>query len=359
MTEIITSNILESVLAILFSTFLFTYFMIPKIIKVVNHKELMESPNHRSSHTQLTPTFGGVSFFIILVLILLVISNLEGGLLSINIISGLTILLFIGLKDDLVIISYKTKLLGQLLASLAFLYNTNLYKININGFMGFYQLDLIIGIILSILILISIINAFNLIDGIDGLAASTGIIVLSIYAVIYYVSENYFFTLICVSLIGSLLAFLRFNLSSKRKIFMGDTGSLIVGFIVAVMTIKFLNLDISNIEQIGFTPKNSLFIVLSILIFPIFDMIRILMVRISKKQHPLLADKNHTHHVLINLGNSHIKTSILISLFSLIVSITLLYLTTLISNFWLLASIFLVFYLIFLGLFFKLSLSKK
>ena len=121
---------------------------------------------------------------------------------------------------------------------------------------------------------------------------------------------------------------------------MGDTGSLIIGFIVSVMTIKFLTLDQISLEELTFIPKNSIFVASAILIFPIFDMIRILMVRISRKKHPLLADKNHTHHVLLDQGNSHIRTSVIISSYSLALSLLFIYLSTQITNIWLIIGLF-------------------
>jgi len=359
MGQYLFSNILLSIFLVLLATFLITYYLIPKIINVVNHKQLMDSPNHRSSHTELTPTFGGVSFYIILVLTLLLVKDLDENFLSVNIIAGLTIILFTGLKDDLVIISHRSKLLGQLFAGFVFLYATDQYNIDFNGFLGIFSLNATIGFICALMIITIVVNAFNLIDGIDGLAASIGIIVLSIYAAIYYYLGLYFYTFISISLIGSLIAFLRFNLSSSKKIFMGDTGSMIIGFVVAVLTIRFLNLEPSQLEEINFIPQNSLFVVLSILIFPVFDMIRILVVRMMKKKHLLLADKNHSHHVLLNRGNSHRKTSVLIGIVTLIGSLALLYLATTLMNRWTLLLIFFLAFLIFLAMFSKLSFEKE
>jgi len=359
MGEFLNSNTQLAIFLVLFFTFLFTYYLIPKIIKVVNHKQLMESPNDRSSHQELTPTFGGVSFYVILILVLLLVNNLGGSDLSVNIIAGLTIILFTGLKDDLVVISHRSKLLGQLFAAILLLFNTEQYAFNLNGFLALYEVHPIAGFLVALLMIIVIINAFNLIDGIDGLAASIGIIVLSIFAFIYYQLGLYFFTFICASLIGSLLAFLRFNLSFKKKIFMGDTGSMIIGFIVSVLTINFLNLSADQLEGLQLIPKNSPFVLLAILIFPIFDMIRILMVRLTNKKHLLLADKNHSHHVLLERGNSHRKVSVMIGLISLIISLLLLYLTSQVVNFWILFLVFLIAYLLFYALFSKLSLDDK
>jgi len=318
----------------------------------------MDFPNQRSSHVHLTPTFGGVSFFIILVLFLLLIQDLDNRSLSLNIIAGLTVLLFTGLKDDLVVISTQSKLFGQLLASAVFLFNTELYLINFHGLFGIYEIGTISGIIITFLIMLAIINTFNLIDGIDGLAASIGISSLSIFTVIFYILDDYYSSLICISLIGSLMAFLRFNLSSTKKIFMGDTGSLIIGFLVAVMTMNFLTLEANSLNTLTFIPQNSFFIVGAILIFPIFDTARVLIVRSIKKKNLLLSDKNHTHHALLNLGNSHIKSSLLISVISLIISILFIYLATKISNLWIMTGVFAITFSIFLGVFYKSTFLK-
>lgn len=187
--------------------FLLTYYLIPKIIKVVNHKSLMDYPNERSSHKHLTPTFGGASFFVILVITLLLIQMLDLNNLSLNIIAGLTILLVTGLKDDLVVISPQAKLLGQFIAVCIFLFNTSFYEIDLHGLFGLYETGPYLGYIITVFIMLIIINAFNLIDGIDGLAASIGIIVLGMYSVIFYFLKEYYYILICASLIGSLLAF--------------------------------------------------------------------------------------------------------------------------------------------------------
>ncbi len=359
MTKFINLHILESLGLILLMAFVLTTYIIPKIIKVVNYKDLMDLPNQRSSHAELTPTFGGISFFLILILTLVITQNFDKDNLSLNVVAGLTVLLFTGLKDDLVVISLRSKLLGQLLSVGIFLFNTNFYITNLNGFLGFYEIEMFFGIAVTTIIILSVINVFNLIDGIDGLAASIGVITISIYIVIYYLVNEYFFALIGISLIGSLVAFLRFNLSSSKKIFMGDTGSLIIGFIVAILTIKFLMLDTNDLNKLTFIPNNSVFVVASILIFPIFDTIRVLIVRLYKKKNLLLSDKNHTHHMLLKLGNSHIKASFLISVFSLIFSIFFIYLTTKIKNTWIIAGVYVFIFSLFFRFFLKSSFQES
>lgn len=359
MKEFLKTHLHESLLLLFLAGFMVTYYLIPKIIKLVNHKNLMDAPNNRSSHKKLTPTFGGVAFYIVLVLSLLLINVFESMNLSLYILAALSVLLFVGLKDDLVVISYKTKLFGQLCAVLIFLFSTDFYQVNLNGFLGFYELNFYWGSLVSIIIALSIINAINLIDGVDGLASSTSIIILTIYSLIFYVTKQYFFVLLSLSLVGSLLAFLRFNLSSKNKIFMGDTGSLILGFVISILTLRFLGLENYEFQEVNFIAKNAPFYALSILIFPIFDMFRIVIVRLKNKKHPLLADKNHTHHVLLDLGNSHIKTSLKICFITFLATLTLIYLTMKIDNFWMLALIFIVFFASFMWIFSRLSIKRE
>lgn len=359
MLDFVSRNLPESLLIFLLGNFIITYVLIPKIINVVNHKELMDSPNARSSHKTLTPTFGGISFFVVLVFTLLLIRDLSIQEFSLNIISSLTVLLFIGLKDDLVVISNTSKLLGQILAIGLLFFQTNLHEINLHGLLGFYEITGVLGYVVSGFIVLSLVNAFNLIDGIDGLAASIGSIVLSFFAMAFYLTDHLFFVVVCVTLIGSLLAFLRFNLSSNKKIFMGDTGSQIIGFIVGLLTIKILTLDSSAIASLQIIPSNLGVILAAIMAFPIFDTLRILVFRISQKKSPLKADKNHIHHFLISKGLSHKKSSFIISGVSILFSLLFIYLGAIIAPTGLLLGLFLFSFVVLYLLIFKFSRAKK
>ena len=346
------------ILLLIIGAFGLTYYMIPKIIKVVNHKELMEHPNQRSSHVSLTPTFGGISFFMVLVFTLMLIYESNTGNLSLKIISALTILLFTGLKDDLVVISYKSKLLGQISAITVFLFSTEFYKINFHGFVGIYEFDVILGFLFVGFIMLAIINSFNLIDGIDGLSALIAIIALIFYGIIFYLLGESFYFNICAVLSGSLFAFLRFNFSLSKKIFMGDTGSLIIGFVVSILTVKFLTLNSLELNEINIIPHNTIFVIISILIFPVFDTLRVIIVRAKSKKHLLLADKNHIHHLLLDLGFSHKKSSLIISLSSILFTILFIYLAMIIENIWIISGVFVISFSLLFGTFFYLSKNK-
>ena len=167
--------------------------------------------------------------------------------------------------------------------------------------------------------MIVIINSYNLIDGIDGLASIVGIVILSIYTTIFYLTSEYFFALLCISLNAILIAFYGFNVSSDRKIFMGDTGSLIIGFIISVLTLKFLALAPKAYKELPFLLENAPIIAIAILIVPLFDTARVFTIRLVNKKSPFSPDRNHIHHVLIDFwGLSHKQASFIIGFFNLL-----------------------------------------
>jgi UDP-GlcNAc:undecaprenyl-phosphate/decaprenyl-phosphate GlcNAc-1-phosphate transferase len=299
--------------------FFLTYFTIPKIIGVVEYKNLMDSPNKRSSHKTITPTLGGISFFYTLIFALFFLKEWDNYDEAIYFVPGLTILFILGLKDDLVILSPYTKLAGQLCAIGFILCNESFTISSFNGFLGIYEIPYYSYFIIGAFIMLIIINAYNLIDGIDGLAAIVGIIILMLYTTIFYIAQEHFYTLICLALNGSLAAFLAYNLSSKKKIFMGDTGSLLIGFIISMLTLKFLALKPTAYSDLPFLLENAPLIAISILIVPLFDTARIFTIRLANKKSLFSPDRNHTHHILVDhLGLTHKQASMSIGAFNLI-----------------------------------------
>ena len=310
---------LETAISVFIGSFLLTYLTIPKIIKIVEYKRLMDDPNKRSSHSSKTPTLGGVSFYYTLVFVLFFIHGRDLLDEAIYIIPGLTILFMTGLKDDLVVISPGAKLMAQVIAVAFILVNPSFTIHSFNGFLNIYEIPYYLYLIIAGFIMITIINSYNLIDGIDGLASVVGIVILTIYTTIFYTTGEYFFALISVSLNACLLAFFGFNISSERKIFMGDTGSLIVGFIISVLTLKFLALTPDAYVGLPFLLENAPLIAISILIVPLFDTARVFAIRIANKRGPFSPDRNHTHHVLIDFwGLSHKQASFIIGCFNLV-----------------------------------------
>lgn len=305
--------------AFFIGAYILTFFTIPKIIGLVEYKNLMDNPNKRSSHVKITPTLGGISFFYTLILALFFLKQWDNFDEAIYFVPGLTILFIVGLKDDLVVLSPYTKLAAQMLAILFILSNEGFMIHSLNGFLGVHEIPVYLYYGVAGFVMLTIINAYNLIDGIDGLAAIVGIIILIIYTTIFYITKEYFFALLCLTTNGSLIAFLGFNLSSNRKIFMGDTGSLIVGFIISILTLKFLALSPESYDSLPFLLENAPLIAISILIVPLFDTARVFTIRLANKRSPFSPDRNHTHHILIDYFKiSHQKASFIIGGFNLI-----------------------------------------
>lgn len=316
--------------------YIITYLTIPKIIGLVEYKKLMDEPNKRSSHIKRTPTLGGVSFFYTLIFALFFLKTLCEHDEAIYVIPGLTILFIIGLKDDLVVLSPYTKLIAQVIAITFIISNESFTIHSLNGFLGIEDVPIYIYYFMAGFIMLTIINAYNLIDGIDGLAAIVGIVILIIYATIFYMTKEYFFLLISLTLNGCLIAFLKFNFSTSEKIFMGDTGSLIVGFIISILTLKFLALSPEKYDSLPFLLENIPLIAISILIVPLFDTARVFTIRIANKKSPFSADRNHTHHILIDYFKiSHRKASLIIGGFNLIFVYLFIILGSASYNFWL------------------------
>ncbi len=317
-----------------------TYFMIPKIILTVKYKQLMDNPNSRSSHSDHTPTLAGLSFYASLMVCFFFIQKQDDSVIQDNLMVALTILFFMGLKDDLMVLASKTKVAMQTVAIFFILIHTEFHVINFHGFFGIDQVPVFIAVLFSYFSILYIINAYNLIDGIDGLAGMLGVLISSIYAGMFFVAGLYFYFLLAIIIIGFLAAFLRYNISKKNKIFMGDTGSMIIGFLIGVMTLRFLTLETQQLEKIHIVPENLFIVTLSILFFPIIDVVRVMLIRILNKKSPFDADRRHLHHIFIDKGLAHVKASVTLTVTSVIAFIIIYLANPYLSSFGLLLLFF-------------------
>lgn len=299
-------------------SFTISYRIIPWIILTVKYKNLMDNPNGRSAHNVDTPTLGGIAFFASILISMFFIKKYDYSNISINIISALVVIFFMGLKDDLMVLSAKTKIALQSLAIFFIIFNSEFYLTNFHGFLNIEEIPLWVSFILCYGFLLYFVNAFNLLDGIDGLASMLGIVITIVYLIFFIQIELYFYAFLGVIIIGFLIAFLRYNLSSKRKIFMGDTGSLIVGFLIGILTLRFLSIDTNQLEEIDILPQNLVIVVFSLLFFPILDVIRVSFVRYINESKIFKADKRHMHHIFIDKGLNHFKASLTFTVSSII-----------------------------------------
>jgi len=338
---------IESIFILFFiGTFFITYVIIPMIIGVAEYKNYTDKPNNRSSHKRSVPTLGGVAFFITLILSFLFMNDWNVSNISIFVIPGLAILFLTGLKDDLVVLSPASKLTAQLLAVVFVISNSAMQIQDFNGFLGIGRMPLLLIFPVTTLFMIVIINAYNLIDGIDGLASLIGIIISITFGIGFYLLGYYYFTILSIIIFAMLIAFLRYNLSYEKKIFMGDTGSLIIGFMISILTIRFLAIEPCKLEELPMYIENIPVVVMAILIVPVFDLGRVFLIRIMSKKNPFKPDRNHAHHILIDLGLSHPKASFILGLFNILFIILFIILGMYVSSITLL--------LIFIGLIFIL-----
>lgn len=295
------------IFALLGSTYI-SLVLMPCVIKIANKKNLMAQPCNRSSHIKPIPTLGGVAIFISVTVVTLFYCALTNNVQLMALLLSLIILFFLGLNDDLMTITPKTKFIGQLLVSSIIIIVSDVRITTLNGLFGIGEMNYFASFIITLFSFILIINSYNLIDGIDGLAGTIGVTVSGFFALFFYLNNILYLAILSFSLLGSLVGFLKFNLSVKDKIFMGDTGSMIVGFLLSFLSIKFLN---SNYGQnMAFTFKNPEIIVVALLFYPMLDTMRIFMVRkFIYKTSPFIADKNHIHHKILQLLPSHIDVT--------------------------------------------------
>lgn len=326
--DLIFTNIPLVMLLILVASILITYAIIPKIIWVVKEKDLIDHPEDRSSHENSTPTMAGVAFFLTLMVMLFFVRLWDVDGIGYHIVTGLTIIFALGLKDDLVLSTPRAKIVGEIVAIGFLLSNPALQLNSFNGFLGITSFSPVFGYFFACLMILTIINAYNLIDGIDGLASLTGICIFLVYGIIFYFLEMYFYVMMCMTLIGILIAFFRYNISHTKKIFMGDTGSLIIGFCIGLMSLRFLVMGPSNLEVFSFYPQNKLILIGVIAFLPLFDTFRVMGIRILNKKSPFFPDRNHVHHILIDKGFSHIKAALILSIGNFQIAVLFTYLAT-------------------------------
>ena len=314
------NNAILWLIAAFLLAFVIAYQTFPTILYVAKEKHLMDEPDSRSVHSDRTPTLGGIGIFFSIVVVMTITGAMLNTKVLLLVMGGLTILFFLGLKDDLTVLSARKKFVGQLLAALLLIVFTDTRIIGFSKILDVDVLPYWVSIFFTLFVYILIINAYNLIDGVDGLAGSIALIISAVYSVLFYNSGALSLATISVALIGALLAFLRFNFSSGKKIFMGDTGSMIVGFLLAFFTISFISQSQTNIDSNYFRASPAL--ALAMLFYPLLDTFRIFFIRIFVlKKSPFEADKNHIHHRFIQAGFSHMQTTFIIVLVNLIVVI--------------------------------------
>lgn len=282
--------------------FIITFLAIPVVLQVAEQKNLYDIPDARKLHTRPVSSLGGVGIFggFILASLLSIRGYLNPEFQYFF--AAALVIFFLGLKDDLIILSASKKFIGQIIAASILIHLGGIKLDSMYGFMGFNELPEGFSYALSYITIIVVINSFNLIDGVDGLASSLGILTMVVFGVYFFTINQQAYALLSFAMAGSLAAFLIFN-HNPAKIFMGDSGSLMIGLINSILVIKFIN--ISNSPFVAVPLSSSVAIGFAILIVPLLDTLRVFSIRIIKGRSPFTPDRNHVHHLLLDMGLSH------------------------------------------------------
>lgn len=282
--------------------FIITFFAIPVIIQIAKDKKLFDEPDERKVHKTVIPTLGGLGIFAGFIMACLV--GTPAGLSAElqYFVAAAVVIFFLGLKDDILIISASKKFIGQLIAAGILIRFAGVEITNMHGFLGIHEIPQFASVTLSFFTIIVITNSFNLIDGVDGLAGSLGLATTLIFGVYFYNIGQLTYSVMAFSMAGSILSFLIYNFS-PAKIFMGDTGSLLLGLVNSILVIKFINSAGTNPGAIDFSAAPA--IGFAILMVPLFDTLRVFGLRILDRRSPFSPDRNHVHHFLLDMGFSH------------------------------------------------------
>lgn len=232
-------------------------------------------------------------------------------------IAAFLLIFFLGIKDDIMVLSATKKFVGQLLVAGILIYKAGLLITNMYGLFGVQELSPFCSYTLTIFAIVVIINAFNLIDGIDGLAAGLGLISSLVFAIFFLVNGNTPYAVLGFSFAGCLLAFLYYNFHPAR-IFMGDTGSLMIGLVNSILVIKFIqagstytSYPVAAAPAVGF----------GILLLPLMDTLRVFTIRVIQGRSPFSPDRNHIHHLFLSKGFNHKSITIICVLSAVLISV--------------------------------------
>ena len=298
--------------------------IIPRILVISLRKRLFDQPDSRKVHHRPISRLGGVTFFPVILIVMCTIGllqfyemeNITSSVISesLCLVAGLMLLYMIGVCDDLIGVRYRRKFEVQILAA-AFLPFAGLSIQNLGGLFGWYEISPLVGVPLTMLLTVFLINAINLIDGIDGLASGLCMVAITLFGMSFAWHGSWMYALLSFSSVGVLIPFFFYNVFGNanrgHKIFMGDTGSLTLGFILSVMVVKYVSVMVQESSRLDGAPVVMAF---SVLLVPSLDVCRVVLNRFRRRVHPFKPDKSHIHHKFLNMGFTPRRSMILIQL---------------------------------------------
>ncbi|GAB4094161.1 MraY family glycosyltransferase [Flaviaesturariibacter terrae] len=282
--------------------FVLTFLAVPVIIRIAELKKLYDVPDARKLHTKPIASLGGVGIFIGFFLAALLTVNLKATPEFQYFFAAATVIFFLGIKDDILILSATKKFIGQVGAAAIIIHLCGVRITSMHGLFGLWDLPQAFSLALSYLTIILIINAFNLIDGVDGLAATLSLLTMCVFGAYFAFSGLSSYAALSFAMAGSLMAFLIFNYN-PAKIFMGDSGSLMLGLVNSFLVIKFI--QVADSPAMPYPISSSVAVAFAILVVPLTDTLRVFSIRILNGRSPFSPDRNHIHHLLLDRGLNH------------------------------------------------------
>lgn len=297
--------------------FILAVVCIPSIVSISVKKHLFEEFNERTVHKKVVPSLGGIAIFIGFIVSVILSSNSHSLDEIKYIIASIFLMFFIGLKDDLITVSNRKKFIIQVFAALLLIFLGNIRLTHFHGFLGLHEVDVYTGSLATLFLMILTINAYNLIDGIDGLASGLAILGALVFGVLFVIANEFEYAIMSFALVGSLIGFFIYNVfGTENKIFMGDTGSLVIGLTISALLVKFNEIDSSPNLHAALQKGPTLSF--AIVLVPLIDTLRVFSIRIKRGKSPFAPDTNHVHHRLLRLFGNHLKVSITIILVNIV-----------------------------------------
>lgn len=290
-------------------SFIIGFAAMPLVVKIAKTKHFVVKPNKRMCHTGEIPNIGGldICFSFLFAYLMFEYNQLTE---SQFILIGVFAIVVVGFVDDILDLSPLSKLFGELLAGVALIGFAGIRITNLHGIFGIGEISMTWSYVLSFFILAAIINAINLIDGVDGLASGLGMLYCLFFALYFQLIGEQTWASLGYSLIGSLAVFFIYNVfGHKRKIFMGDSGSLLLGYIMTAFVFQFCEMNVHLALPNQFHMAAAPAVAICVLSVPIFDTMRVMLTRIKHHKSPFLPDKNHIHHLLLKAGLNHLQTT--------------------------------------------------
>lgn len=299
-------------LAAAITSFVISFLIVPVIIKYSLKRNLLDIPGRRKIHKKVTPSMGGIAIFCGFFISSLIWVDFSLWSQIKFILVALFVIFFIGVRDDLVPLRAIYKLLGQIMAASLLIFLFDLRLDSLYGIFGIVDLPDGVSYIFTIFTIIIITNSFNLIDGLDGLAGTIAIIALFCFGTWFYFVGDNIFAILSYTMLGAVLAFLIFNWEPS-EVFMGDTGALVIGMLLAILAIHFINVNFALPLESPYKFLASIGTAACFIIIPLVDTSRIIILRLLKGQSPFKPDKSHIHHAIMRLGKTHSQTTIILA----------------------------------------------